>query len=165
MVRRRPQLSKVLVASGALLIALAIVAFAVRDRDGRADGAGDLAWAKAPRVFTPERLPRDRVLTGRLRNDSLREVRLSARDLRLEDGSGRQVEGTAVFLDSFMHGLYPPTRQPAEISDDELRRTGRLAVIPPGESVPLTVAWRRGGEAGAPVRLRYGAGYLPVPQG
>jgi hypothetical protein len=162
---RRPGLSTVLVASGALLIGLAIAAIAVRDGDGSARGAGDLAWAKSPRVFTPERLPEDRILTARLRNDSLREVRLSARDLRLEDAEGQEVEATAVFLDSFVHGLYPPTRQPEQITEAELRRTGRLAVIAPGDSVPLTVAWRRGGGMGPPLRLDYGSGYLPVPPG
>jgi hypothetical protein len=162
---RRPGLSTVLVASGALLIAVAIAAFAVRDGDGSARGAGDLAWAKSPRVFTPDRLPQDRILTARLRNDSLREVRLSARDLRLEDAEGRKVEATALFLDSFVHGLYPPTREPAELTEAELRRTGRLAVIPPGESAPLTVAWRSGAGIEPPLRLDYGAGYLPVPPG
>jgi hypothetical protein len=154
-----------LVACGTLVIALAITAFAQRERGASGEGSGDLAWAAGPRVFTPPRLPQDRVLTAKLRNDSLREVRLSAKELWLEDANGREVEGTAVFLDSFMHGLYPPTRKPAQLTDGELRRTGRLAVIAPGRSVPLTVAWRRDREAGPPLRLRYGAGYLPVPPG
>jgi hypothetical protein len=162
MVRRR-KLAMVLLAGGALLIALAIAAFALRAGGGPDDGAGDLVWAGSPRVFTPSRLPQDRVLSGRLRNDSLRRIRLSAEDLRLEDESGHRVDATAVFLDSFVHGLYPPTREPGEVSEGERRRTGRLALIAPGESVPLTVAWRRGGDAGAPLRLDYGRGYLPVP--
>lgn len=161
----RPKLSKVLVAGGALLIVLAIGAFALGDGSGSDQGAGDVAWAGSPRVFTPDRLPRDRVLSARVRNDSFRKVRLSASDLRLEDAEGREVEATAVFLDSFVHGLYPPTRQPAELTEAELRRTGRLAVIAPGESVPLTIAWRRARDAGEPRRVDYGVGYLPVPPG
>jgi hypothetical protein len=157
--------SRILMVAGAILIALAITALAVGKRGGSEEGAGDLAWAKNPRVFTPQRLPRDRVLTARLRNDSLRNIRLRAQDLRLEDAGGREVQATAVFLESFMHGLYPPTRQPARVTDVELRRTGRLAVIAAGESVPLTVAWRREGGAGPPARLDYGVGYLPVPPG
>jgi hypothetical protein len=157
--------SKILMVAGALLIALAITALAVGKRGGGEQGAGDLAWAKNPRVFTPQRLPRDRILTARLRNDSLREIRLRAEDLRLEDAGGREVQATVVFLESFMHGLYPPTRQPAQVTNDELRRTGRLAVIAAGESVPLTVAWRRAGGASWPTRLDYGVGYLPVPPG
>jgi hypothetical protein len=156
--------SSALVLGGAVLIVVAIVAFASRG-DGAEQSSGDLAWAKGPRVFTPARLPRDRVLTGRLRNDSLRELRLSTDDLRLEDAGGRRVAATAVFLESFVHGLYPPTRQPEEISETELRRTGRLAVIPPGDSVPLTVAWRPPRGVEAPLRLEYGSGSLPVPRG
>ena len=163
MVRRR-RLSTLLLAGGTLLVVLAIAAFALRDDGGTEQGSGDLAWAGSPRVFIPARLPRDRVLSARLRNDSLRRIRLNAEDFRLEDGRGREVAATAVFLDSFVHGLYPPTRQPREGPESELRRTGRLAVIAPGESVPLTVAWRQGAGAAAPVRLDYGRGYLPLPR-
>jgi hypothetical protein len=161
----RPKLSKMLVAAGALVIVLAIAAFAMGDRGGGKRGAGDLGWGTSPRVFTPERLPRDRILTARLRNDSLRRVRLSSEELRLEDATGREVDATAVFLDSFVHGLYPPTRRPREVTESELRRTGRLAVIAPGAQVPLTVAWRRGGGVDPPLRLHYGSGFLALPQG
>ena len=153
-----------LVVGGAVLIVVAITALVLSDGGAGDEGAGDLAWARSPRVFTPESLPQDRVLSATLRNDSLRRIRLNAEDFRLEDGSGREVAATAVFLDSFVHGLYPPTRQPREVPESELRRTGRLAVIAPGESVPLTVAWRQGAGAAAPVRLDYGRGYLPLPR-
>jgi hypothetical protein len=156
--------SLVLVLGGALIVVVAITALALRDRDEGEQGSGDLAWAGSPRVFTPQRLPQDRVLTARLRNDSLRRIRLSAEELRLEDASGRSVDATAVFLDSFVHGLYPPTRQPRKVSESELRRTGRLASIAPGKSVPLTMAWRRGRGAEPPLRLDYGRGFLPVPR-
>jgi hypothetical protein len=162
MVRRRT-LALVLLAGGAILIVVAVAALALRDGGARDESAGDLAWGRSPRVFNPERLPRDRVLSARLRNDSLRSIRLSVDDLRLEDANGRTVDSTAVFLDSFVHGLYPPTRQPAQISESELRRTGRLAVLRPGDSVPLTVAWRRVEDAGAPARLDYGRGSLALP--
>lgn len=157
---RRPL---VLVVGGAVLIVVAITALVMSDGGAGDEGAGDLAWARSPRVFTPESLPQDRVLSARLRNDSLRSIRLSVDDLRLEDANGRTVDSTAVFLDSFVHGLYPPTRQPAQVPESELRRTGRLAVLKPGASIPLTVAWRRGAGAGRPVRLDYGLGSLPLP--
>ena len=153
-----------LVVGGAVLIVVAITALVMSDGGAGDEGAGDLAWARSPRVFTPESLPQDRVLSARLRNDSLRSIRLRVDDLRLEDANGRTVDSTAVFLDSFVHGLYPPTRQPAQVSESELRRTGRLAVLAPGDSVPLTMAWRREGGVDAPVRLDYGRGYLPVPR-
>jgi hypothetical protein len=153
-----------LVVGGAVLIVVAITALVMSDGGAGDEGAGNLAWARSPRVFTPESLPQDRVLSATLRNDSLRRIRLTVDDLRMEDANGQTVESTAVFLDSFVHGLYPPTRQPAQVSESELRRTGRLAVIAPGDSVPLTVAWRREGGVDAPVRLDYGRGYLPVPR-
>jgi hypothetical protein len=156
--------SLALVVGGTVLIVVAITALVLSDGGAGDEGAGDLAWARSPRVFTPESLPQDRILSATLRNDSLRRIRLTVDDLRMEDANGQTVESTAVFLDSFVHGLYPPTRQPAQVSESELRRTGRLAVIAPGESVPLTVAWRREGGVDAPVRLDYGRGYLPVPR-
>jgi hypothetical protein len=160
----RRKLSLVLVTGGGLLILLAIAALALGRHGASDQGSGRLAWTGRPQVFIPPRLPHDRVLTARVRNDSLRQIRLSAADLRLTDASGRTVDAAAVFLDSFMHGLYPPTRQPQQISKRELVRTGRLAVLRPGASVPLTVAWRRGGGAGVPLRLDYGAGSLPMPR-
>jgi hypothetical protein len=152
-----------LVVGGAVLIVVAITTLVMSDGGAGDEGAGALAWARSPQVFTPESLPQDRVLSARLKNDSLRSIRLSVDDLRLEDANGRTVDSTAVFLDSFVHGLYPPTRQPTQVPESELRRTGRLAVLEPGASVPLTVAWRRGVAAGAPVRLDYGPGSLPLP--
>jgi hypothetical protein len=156
--------SSALVAAGALLTVVAIVALALRQGGESDQGAGDLAWGSNPRVFTPERLPQDRILSATLRNDSLRRIRLSADDLGLEDASGRPIDATAVFLDSFVHGLYPPTRQPRQVSEGELRRTGRLAVIAPGESIPVTVAWRRAPGVEPPLRLEYGTGTLPLPR-
>lgn len=77
---------------------------------------------------------------------------------------GARVEGTATFVSSFLHGLYPPTREPGKLSESELRRTGRLAVIEPRETVPVTLAWRlEEGEPG-PVRVDYGEGSLPLPR-
>ena len=157
--------SSALVLGGALLTVAAIAALALRDGGESAQGAGDLRWARSPAVFTPPRVPHDRILSARLRNDSLRRIRLSADELRLEDAGGRTIEATAVFLDSFVHGLYPPTRQPAQVSESELRRTGRLALMAPGESVPLTVAWRPAPDVEGPLRLDYGSGSLPVPRG
>jgi hypothetical protein len=100
---------------------------------------------------------------GRVRNDSLRRVNLAAKDLRLVADDGSTVEGSAVFLDTFLHGLYPPTREPRDVSESELRRTGRLARIEPGKSVPLTVSWRLREGADRPVRIEYGGGSLPLP--
>ncbi len=54
---------------------------------------GSLRWERPPRVIRPPTLPRDRILTGRLRNDGLQPIDLRARDVRLVDVSGRPVDG------------------------------------------------------------------------
>ena len=162
--KRRHRLSTALTAAGLLLVAVAVIGLMLRDGGDESAASGPLSWSAGPKLYTPPRLPADRVLSGRVENDSVRRVRLVARDLRLVDRSGRGVGGSAVFLDSFVHGLYPPTREPRRLPESELRRTGRLAVVEPGKSVPLTVSWRQGrGRERRPVRLDYGRGWLSVP--
>jgi hypothetical protein len=107
---------------------------------------------------------RDRVVSGRVRNASLRRVRIEARDVRLETADGARVEGTATFVGTFLHGLYPPTREPQRMAGSELRRTGRLAVIEPRTSVPVTLAWRLEEGEPPPERVDFGAGTLPLPR-
>ena len=128
-------------------------------------GRGDsLSWAAQPRVLTPATLPDDRILSGEIRNTSLRRVRLEARDIRIETANGERVEGTATFTAGFLHGLYPPMRQPGKLSESELRRLGRLAILEPRQTVPVTLAWRLERGKPRPVRVSYGQGSLPVPR-
>ena len=150
---------------GAGVVALAVV-IAVGAVGGGERGGGDgpLAWAGDPRLITPATLPRDRVLSGRVRNGSLRPVRIDARDVRIETAGGARVEGTATFLATFVHGLYPPTRGPSRLPESELRRLGRLAVIEPRQTAPITLAWRLEEGEPAPVRMDYGQGSLPLPR-
>jgi hypothetical protein len=130
---------------------------------GGGGDAGPLTWHGKPRLFAPKDLPRDRVLTGRVTNRSLRRVDLTVGDLRLRDEDGHRVAGSATFLYAFVHGLWPPTRQPKQLPDAELLRTGRIARILPGKSAPITVSWRTGPGQGRPVRLDYGRGSLEIP--
>ena len=147
----------------AVAAALVLVPAGCGGDDG--DGAGPLSWERTPRVFAPERLPRDRVLRGRLRNDSLERVDLRAQDLKLLDRDGRSVGGSVTFLSGFVHGLYPPTREPSRLPDSELLRTGRIARILPDKLVPITVSWRTQPGREQPTRIDYGRGSLPVPAG
>jgi len=126
-------------------------------------GARDLSWTGTPRIVRPPRLPNDRILAGTVRNDSIRAVGLSQSDLRVVDARGRRVNASAVFLRTFVHGLYPPGREPRRLPESELRRTGRKAVIASRGTAPLTVSWRQRPGARPPVRIEYGAGSLPVP--
>jgi len=121
-------------------------------------------WEREPRLVTPKTLPRDRILTGRVRNDSLRPLQLTPRQLRVMDGNGKRVPASVIFLQTYVHGLYPPTRQPKRVPESELRRTGRKAVIPPGKSAPITVSWRQPRGASPPVRLDFGTVELAIPR-
>lgn len=131
--------------------------------DGGSAG-GDLVWAEEPRVFTPENLPRDRILSGEVRNDSLRRVEIDAAELRLLDPSGRRVKASAIFLNTYAHQLFPPTREPpGGIPEEELIRLGVKARIDPGKTVPLTVSWRQPRGDRAPVRIEAGGSSLALP--
>ena len=123
-----------------------------------------LAWVGQPQVYKPPELPQDRLLRWDLENDSLREVRLDADDARLVDARGDSLRSTIRFTSSFGHGLYSPRRPPKE-ADPELVRTrlGELAVLKPGESVPVTLSWRLGADGRGPVRLEVGNVQLPLP--
>jgi hypothetical protein len=133
---------------------------------GREGGdVGELKWEGRPLLFTPKGLSDDRILSGRLRNDSLRRVDLEARQLTLVDRVGHRIRTNAVFLTGFVHGLYPPTRERGRVPDSELLRTGRIARILPEKSAPVTVSWRSRGGQPPPVRLDYPGGFLPVPEG
>ena len=126
------------------------------------DGSGPLKWAGEPLLFTPETLPGDRILTGKLRNDSLRRVRVNLPDVRVLAADGDAVRATPIFLDTFGKTLWSPGRGPEQTPESELRRTGRIAFLRPGEEVPLTVAWHVAD--GRPAVVDYGAGSLQVPK-
>lgn len=150
---------------GAIALAAAAAALAGCSGSGGGTAAGDLVWVGSPRVFTPPDLPGDRILSGRVRNDSLRRVDVTAKDLRLVDADGRAVEGSsAVFLATFAHQLFPPTREPpGGIPERELVRLGVKAKVEPGKEVPLTMSWRQRPGAKPPVRVDTGGGSLPLP--
>jgi hypothetical protein len=125
------------------------------------DGSGPLRWAQRPLLFTPDTLPGDRILTGRLRNDSLRRVRVKLADVRVLAHDGARVPAQPIFLQTFGKSLWPVDRAPDTVPESELHRTGRLAFLRPGEEVPLTVAWHA--RSGTPAAVDYGIGLLPVP--
>jgi hypothetical protein len=145
---------------GALLIVVgAVLAVAM---DGRGEdnlGRGDLVWEKAPHVYRNAELPRDRVLRGVIRNDSLRVVTLTARDLAVRTPGGDEMESAAIFAPTFIRGVFPQNRGDA-IPENEQFRIGLLTRIEPGQTVPVTVSWREQGERAA--RVDYGTGSLPV---
>jgi hypothetical protein len=124
-------------------------------------GQGPLKWAEEPLMFTPDTLPGDRVLTGYLRNDSVRRVRVNLPDVRVLARNGDVVKASPVFLNTFGKSLWSPGRGPSQLPDSELVRTGRIAFLQPGEQVPFTVAWHAAD--GEPMVVDYGAGSLRMP--
>jgi hypothetical protein len=146
---------------GVLLIVVgAVLAVAIEGRgEDTARGNGALVWENEPRVYRNAALPDDRVLRGVVRNDSLRVVTLSARDLEVRAPDGDEMESAAIFAPTFIRGVFPQNRGDA-IPENELLRIGLRARIEPGKTVPITVSWRERGERAA--RVDYGAGSLPV---
>ena len=125
-------------------------------------GEGALVWEQKPHVYRNAELPNDRVLRGVVRNDSLRIMSLTARDLDVRGADGSEMESAAVFAPTFIRGVFPENRG-SEIPESEQLRIGLRACIEPGKAVPITVSWReRGGRA---ARVDYADGSLPVPMG
>ena len=148
------------------LLAAAIAAAALPSACGDGDGleGGDLAWVRDPKVFREPDLPRDRVLVGTVRNDSLRRIKVVAGDVRAVDADGRALRGNATFVKGYIHALYPPTRPPpGGLPESELQRLGKEVRLDPGGTAPLSIAWRVPRGSKRPVRIDYGAGFLPIP--
>ena len=142
----------------ALLATGLFVALSTLGGDGR---TGPLNWSGDAEVFTHPTLPEDRVLTAKLRNDGIHPLRVDIGDVRLVATGGAEVQATPVFLQTFGKSLWAAGRGPAQVPDTELQRTGRIAVLSPGEEVPLTIAWHAAD--GEPARVDYGEGSLPLP--
>ena len=125
--------------------------------------AGPLRWEGEPTVRTPQRLPDDRVLTGRVRNATLRVVAVASREVRVTDAGGDALEADAAFAQTFNRGSLP--RQypdPDAAPDGERIRTGRLVKLAPGDVAPLVVSWRADGGRPA-ARVVAAGGTLPLP--
>jgi hypothetical protein len=144
-----------------VLAALGVAVFLGLSSLGGSDRVGPLEWSGEADVFTHPTLPGDRVLTAKLRNDGLHPLRVDIGDVRLLTADGREVASTPVFLQMFGKSLWAAGRGPQQVPDTELLRTGRIALLKPGEEVPLTVAWHAAD--GDPARVDYGRGSLALP--
>jgi hypothetical protein len=136
--------------------AVAAALFTALSAVGGDSRAGPLAWSGDREVFAHPTLPGGRVLSATLRNDGAHPVRVDSGDVRLLDADGRPVAATPVFLAATGRSLWSDG-----LSETELERTGRIAVLRPGEEVPLTIAWHA--KDGDPVRVAYGRGWLTLP--
>lgn len=145
----------VALAAAAALAAVLVVAGGSRGDEGR------LAWSGTPALLRSGP-PTDHVLYGKIRNDSLKDVKLTAKDVRVLDGAGKPVRSSAVFLAAFAHGIYSYD-DPAYDGDFERRRLGRIATVKPGQTLPVTVSWRIPVGARPPVKVAFGPATLVVP--
>ena len=135
------------------------------DRDGAsqaATGSAQLQWKGKPNLILVPELPRDRILTGSIRNASLRSVDLESERVQILDAAGRRLPATALFAQHFSHGLYPWSMH-VKGSKFERRRLGKIATIKPGQAVPLTLSWRLGSAGAEPVEVRFDGGTLALP--
>jgi hypothetical protein len=151
-------------AGQALLIAAAGGALLAGCGGGDDDSTGDLRWARPPQVFRAHSMPRDRVLMGTVRNSSFRPLNLKATDLSVRDRAGHRLPAHVQFIESYAHGLYGAYQRPNPIPQDELIRLGLVVRILPGESAPLTVAYRTRPGLAMPLRVSYRANALSVPR-
>jgi hypothetical protein len=157
-------------ALAALLAALALgagllVVSVASGGDGAGDDTGPLRWSGRVVSFTHPTLPTDHVVSGRLRDTSMRSLRVVARkDIRVVDGHGRDLPASAVFTQTFGHGLFDPTRLPeARLPERELMRIGDVGRFQPGDELPVTVSWRVEPGAARAARIVYPGGSLAIP--
>jgi hypothetical protein len=134
------------------------------DGGERAEGAA-LAWDGTPVVRASG--TGARVVIGKVKNESSRELRITGPELAVVDARGRRIKSSAVFVSTFVRSTYPHNRGqasgPANYPEAEQRRVGYLAVLDAGESTPLTVSWRERPRGPAAKRIVYGAGSLAIP--
>lgn len=161
MSRARGALAVALVGLGALTLAVTATS---GGKSGSPD-SGPLLWAGKPVEFTHPNLPNDHIVAGRLRNRTLKPLRIVARDdIRVRSADGQTLPTAAVFSQTFGRGLFNPTRLPQDrLPERELMRIGDVGFIEPGKELPLTVSWREepGGPRGS--RVQYPGGSLAIP--
>jgi hypothetical protein len=128
-----------------------------------AAGTVRLTWKEKPQLILVPELPRDRILTGRVRNTSLRPVDLAADRIEIVDAQGRPLQSSARFLQGFVHGL-SSWSEGVRGSKFERTRLGKIATIKPGQDLPLTLSWRLPSGGREPVEVRFGGGSLALPR-
>jgi hypothetical protein len=147
----------------ALAAAAALAGVLVLVRGAGGD-ASRLAWKGTP-TLVQSSAPTDRILYGELRNDSLENVNLRYRDVRVLDADRHEVQSAVRFIAAFAHGLYPWSLRPKDPGDFERRRLGEIATLKPGQSAPITLSWRVPTGAPQPVTVDFGTIELALPRG
>jgi hypothetical protein len=146
-------------------VLIAMLAGCGSDGGGGGGGKPRLAWDGTPIVrASPSGA---RVVTGKVRNDSSSELRITAPKLRVVDANGHRIKSSAVFVSTYVRSIYPhngitPAR-PSDYPEAEQKRVGYLTVLGAGKSTPLTVSWHEPRGRAAARRIVYGATSLAIP--
>jgi hypothetical protein len=142
---------------------LAIAGCGGGDSGEKAEPAS-FAWKGKPILrISPEGA---RVLIGTVHNGFTRTLRIRAPSVRVVDQRGRRMKASVAFVSSFVRSTLPQNGRPgsrrSEFPETEQRRIGYLAMLYPGNTLPLTVSWNepRGRRA---ERILTPAGGLPIP--
>jgi hypothetical protein len=147
----------------AFLVVACALALAVAGCGSGDDASRPLAWEGDPVVVRQPELPDDTTVSGRVRNETDGDLELDVADVKVVRADGTPVRSTVTFAEGYSHSLYPPRDAPRETPREEAERLGRAAMIEPGKTAHLTVAWRvKPGEA-APVRVELGSAELDLP--
>jgi hypothetical protein len=156
--------------SAALLLTLAaVVPLSLMTFGGGGTGPrpvrATLGWDGSPQLTSVPELPRDRILTGRLANESLRPAKLDVDDAKVLDAAGRELRSTVRFAAAFAHGLYSAEsiNRYGKPGEGERRRLGEIATVNPGESVPLTLSWRLRPDGTRAAAVEFGGSRVSLP--
>jgi hypothetical protein len=152
--------SRLRLAVAAALVAAVAVAAIVLLTGGSAAGSGSVAWTGKVQVFSTA-IPTDEVLYAKVRNTSLRDVRLDVVNAKVLNADGKEVRSSTRFLAAFAHGIFSWSQGP--LTDFERRRLGQIATLKPGQAAPITVAWRVPKGAARPETLDLGQVELKIP--
>ncbi len=151
-----------LAAAAAIFVAVAVTATVLLTGSSSGD-AGKLSWKGEVQVFASG-VPTDEILYTQVENTSLRDVDLDVEEVEVYGADGKPVRASARFLAAFAHGIFPWSQKPDPLGDFERRRLGEVATIKPGQSVPLTLAWRLPEGAERPARVDLGPADLEIPR-
>jgi hypothetical protein len=132
---------------------------------GTAATKGPLDWKDAPFLEkVGPSLPDDRILVGTVRNVSVREeLKLDSKQITVRDSAGKPLKAFGIFTATFAHGLYGVSEAPNGPVASDRKRLGFTVTLKPGQTAPLTVAYRLAAGVKPPLRVEYPGGRLAVP--
>jgi len=146
-----------------LLAGAAAAAVACGGSDGDASGAGGLSWVGEPQVTVSPDVPGVRIVTGRVRNESLRRLELASSDLRLKTAEGQSLEADFGFVGAYVRPDQPRNRSEEGLPESERERVGLAARLEPGATTAITGSWRVPKRPAGALRIDYRTGFLPIP--